>query len=57
MSECEKCQEMDPTYCFDGQLYGGCASEWCGGGCEDYGPCDCECHSVAEGDTTDETVR
>lgn len=47
--ECEKCVTWGLWSCIDGVVYGPCsAAELCGGICEAWEQCGCDCHeSVA----------
>lgn len=44
--DCVECIESwDTLYCcLDGIILGPCESEYCGGGCEYAGECECSCH-------------
>lgn len=47
--DCERCNSSDYVYwCIEGEWWGPCESEYCGGGCEYAGECPCECHQDVE---------
>jgi hypothetical protein len=52
VSYCNSCIDIDdPRYdeaegCIDGQDYGFCSHERCGGMCESLGRCRCACHGL-----------
>ena len=51
MTSPERCDcELDGwTYqCIDGEVYGPCGDDYCGGSCEPEGPCSHACHAQRE---------
>jgi len=41
---CSECEGNDAWGCLNGEIYGYCTSELCGGLCEYEGTCGCGCH-------------
>jgi hypothetical protein len=44
---CQGMDEDDYYMCIAGEIYGPCDYEDCGGACEFYSACDCECHAAS----------
>lgn len=44
-NDCACAQDKELWICLDGEIYGPCENENCGGMCESAGKCDCECHT------------
>ncbi len=44
MDNQKECCAGESVPCIDGELFGWCGYEECGGACEYWGECDCNCH-------------
>ena len=61
-TKCRSCVDSDSDQwdnlwdeegCLDGEVYGYCSSDLCGGLCESFGTCPCTCHTMGSGRCTE----